>query len=86
MHEFSLAQGLHDQILDLAARHQASKILKAEVCVGSNAGIAVNSFSCGLNALIEQNESTRNMDLVITRNSGNDLMLKSVELVGKLNN
>jgi hypothetical protein len=45
-----------------------------------NAGIVVDSFNCGLNALIKQNESTRNMDLVITRNSSNDLMLMSVEL------
>lgn len=86
MHEFSLAQGLHDQILDLAAKHQAVKILKAEICVGSDTGIAVHPFSCGLNALIEQNESTRDMDLAIIRDSSNDLILKRVEFVGILDN
>ncbi|MBU0961770.1 MAG: hypothetical protein KKD01_16140 [Proteobacteria bacterium] len=80
MREFSLAQGLHAQLLGLAVRHQAVKIRKAEICVGSNAGIVVDSFNCGLNALIKQNVSTRDMDLVIRRDSSNDLMLMSVEL------
>lgn len=83
MHEFSLAREVHDRLLGLAERHKADKILKAEVCVGSNAGIIVNSFSCGFHALIEQNESTRGMDVVITHDSSNDLLLKCVELEEK---
>jgi Zn finger protein HypA/HybF involved in hydrogenase expression len=44
MHEFTLAQGLHSQLLELAYEHQVAKVLKAEVAVGDNAGIVIESF------------------------------------------
>ena len=80
MHEFSLAQGLHDQLIDLAIEHKVSKILKAEVGVGSNAGIVKDSFTFGFNVLLTQNEITQGMELVIENNSGDDLVLLRVEM------
>ena len=79
MHEFSLAQGLHDQLMELAREHDADHIIKAEVLVGDNAGIVVESFVFGCNVLIEQFDVTRGMELVITRDDGGDLMLMRVE-------
>jgi len=79
MHEFSLAQGLHDQLLDLAREHDAKKILKAEILIGDNAGIVVESFVFGCNVLIEQFAETKGMELVINNDAGEDLMLMRVE-------
>ncbi len=80
MHEFSLAQGLHNQLLDLVRGHQLAKVLKAEVAIGDDAGIVVESFVFGFNVLAEENEMTKGMDLVIARESGKDLVLLRVEL------
>ncbi len=80
MHEFSLAQGLHNQLLDLAREHQVAKVLKAEVCVGVNAGIVVESFVFGFNVLAEDNQVTQGMNLIIKTDSGQDLVLMQVEL------
>jgi hydrogenase nickel incorporation protein HypA/HybF len=80
MHEFSLAQGLHNQLMALSREHQATKVLKAEVSVGRNAGIVVESFVFGFNVLAEDCEVTQGMDLVIETDSGQDLILKRVKL------
>lgn len=80
MHEFSLAQGLHNQLLALVSEHQVVTILKAEVCIGDNAGIVVESFVFGFNVLAEQSEMTKGMNLVIETDSGKDLILMRVEL------
>ena len=53
MHEFSLAQGLHNQLMDLRHEHQATKVLEAEVSIGADAGIVVESFVFGFNVLAE---------------------------------
>lgn len=79
MHEFSLAQGLHDQLLDLAREHNAKRILTAEVLIGDNAGIVVESFLFGCNVLIEQYAETKGMELVVKHDPGEDLMLMRVE-------
>jgi hydrogenase nickel incorporation protein HypA/HybF len=80
MHEFSLAQGLHTQLLDLVRGHRADKILKAEVAVGDTAGIVLESFVFGFNVLADQDVATKGMDLVIVSDSGQDLVLLRVEL------
>lgn len=80
MHEFSLAQGLHTQLLDLARQHNCSKILFAEVAIGKNAGIVVESFSFGVNVMISQSEITKDMKCDIIENDGDDLVLQRVEL------
>lgn len=80
MHEFSLAQGLHNQLLVLVSEHQVTKVLKAEVSVGDGAGIVVESFVFGFNVLAEESEVTQGMDLVIESDLGEDLVLQRVEL------
>ncbi len=80
MHEFTLAQGLHNQLLELANEHQVAKVLKAEVAIGDNAGIVIESFVFGVKVLADENEVTKGMDLDIVSDSGQDLMLLRVEL------
>jgi len=80
MHEFSLAQNLHTQLLDLVSENQLKKVLKAEVAIGDNAGIVVESFVFGFNVLSEGHEATHGMNLVIATDSGKDLVLLRVEL------
>jgi hydrogenase nickel incorporation protein HypA/HybF len=80
MHEFSLAQGLHNQLIDLAREHQIAKVLRAEVAVGDDAGIVVESFVFGFNVLAGESAVTQGMNLIITSASGQDLVLLRVEL------
>lgn len=80
MHEFSLAQGLHNQLVDLAQKNSTLKILKATVLVGENAGIVVESFVFGFTILAEQHDTTSGMQLIIESGTGDDLMLMRVEL------
>ena len=80
MHEFSLAQGLHDQLLDLAREHQVEKVLKAEICIGDNAGIVVESFVFGFNVLASQNDITKETELIVQNDDGTDLLLMRLEL------
>lgn len=80
MHEFSLAQGLHDQLLALIREHDMKRVLKAEVIVGENAGIVAESFVFGLNVLKEQYDATKAMEFVIQSDDSKDLILSKVEL------
>ncbi len=80
MHEFTLAQGLHSQLLELAHEHGIAKVLKAEVAVGDDAGIVTESFTFGFRVLADEDEMTEGMDLVIVPDSGKDLVLLRVEL------
>ena len=80
MHEFSLAQGLHNQLVGLARDNSVEKILKADVLIGDNAGIVVESFVFGFNVLAEQHDVTAGMELNIENDSGKDLILMRVEL------
>lgn len=80
MHEFSLAQGLHWQLLNLAKEHKVDKIVRAEVLIGNNAGVVEESFVFGFNVLSGQDSKTEGMELIITHDDGKDLMLMKVEL------
>ncbi len=80
MHEFSLAQGLHGQLLDLVREHGVEKVLKAEVRIGENAGIVEESFVFGFNVLAGQDPKTTGMELVISHDEGRDLILMQVQL------
>lgn len=80
MHEFSLAQGLHDQLIDLAREHEVEKVLKAEVCIGENAGIVVESFVFGFNVLAGQNPTTEGCELITQSDDGKDLVLMRLEM------
>jgi Zn finger protein HypA/HybF involved in hydrogenase expression len=80
MHEFSLAQGLHGQLVDLVRSHSMTRVRMAEVVVGENAGIVVDSFVFGVNVLLEQYRETKGMELIIRSDSGEDLILQRLEL------
>lgn len=58
MHEFSLAQGLVNQLLTLADRHKARKICTVRVEIGSLAGIVADSFAFGFEVLTRENPVT----------------------------
>jgi len=66
VHEFSLAQGLFKQILQLAATHRADKILIVRVEIGKLSGIVVDSFSFGFEVLARENGLTTEAVLDIT--------------------
>lgn len=80
MHEFSLAQGLHGQLLDLVKQHQADKVTRAAILIGSNAGVVEESFLFGVDILRRQDPRTAGMEVTITRDDGEDLMLMQVDL------
>jgi hydrogenase nickel incorporation protein HypA/HybF len=66
VHEFSLAQGLVDQLLQLAGQHRAKKIITVRLDIGSQSGIVVDSFSFGFEVLTRGNPLLRNAVLAIT--------------------
>lgn len=66
MHEFSLAQGLFKQLLQLAETHKAGKIIKVRVEIGKLSGIVIDSFSFGFEVLALENSLTREAVLDIT--------------------
>ncbi|MFT5728050.1 MAG: hydrogenase nickel incorporation protein HypA/HybF [Desulforhopalus sp.] len=80
MHEFSLAQGLHTQLMDLVREHDMKSVRMAEVLIGANAGIVEESFLFGFNVLAEQSEETKGINLVVIHDDGTDLILQRLEL------
>jgi len=66
VHEFSLAQGLFSQLLQLAETHRAQKIITVRVEIGKLSGIVVDSFSFGFEILAMENKLTKNAILEIT--------------------
>lgn len=80
MHEFSLAQGLHTQLMDLVCEHEMKTVRMAEICVGANAGIVEESFLFGFNVLAEQHEETKGINLVVIHDDSTDLILQRLEL------
>ena len=66
MHELSLAQALLDQVLELARQHGAERVLRVEVVVGPRAGVVIDSFRFGFEALRLDHASTRKTCLEIT--------------------
>ncbi|MDW7773971.1 MAG: hydrogenase maturation nickel metallochaperone HypA [Desulfobulbaceae bacterium] len=67
MHEFSLAQGLYTQLLQLADTHRAARIVKVRVEIGRLSGVVADSFSFGFEILTQENELTRGAILDITQ-------------------
>jgi hydrogenase nickel incorporation protein HypA/HybF len=66
MHEFSLAQGLVNQLLALAGQHNARKICTVRVEIGSMAGIVADSFAFGFEVLSRENPLLHDATLTIT--------------------
>ena len=69
MHEFSLAQGLIGQLLALAGKNNARKIITVRVEIGTLAGIVPDSFVFGFEVLSGENQVTRGAVLEITETS-----------------
>ena len=67
MHEFSLAQGLISQVLQLGRSHQAQEIITVRVEIGKLSGIVTDSFSFGFEVLAKENRMTEKAVLEITR-------------------
>lgn len=80
MHEFSLAQGLHSQLIDLVRQHGMERVRVAEIMIGENAGIVEESFLFGFDVLAGQHEETKALDLVVLHDEGSDLILQRLEL------
>jgi hydrogenase nickel incorporation protein HypA/HybF len=80
MHELSLAQGLLDQLEDLAREHKAKTVCVVRVDVGEQSGIVVDSFSFGFNALKQDKKLTENALLEINQPPGTELILAQVEM------
>jgi Zn finger protein HypA/HybF involved in hydrogenase expression len=80
MHEFSLAQGLHTQLMDLVCEYEMKSVRMVEVCIGANAGIVEESFLFGFNVLAGQFEETKGINLVVIHDDGTDLILQRLEL------
>jgi len=59
MHELSLAQSLIDQIVALAAEHQARRVNRVVVTLGPFSGVVRDSFEFGFNILKQEREQIR---------------------------
>ena len=82
MHELSLAQGLLSQLHDLAARHQARRIIRIRVEIGPLSGIVVDSFKFGFSCLSAESPLTKDarLDITIPANDSSDIVLLQVEM------
>ena len=65
MHELSLAQGLLDQLLVLARKHQAKRITKVTVEIGPFSAVVVDSFRFGFEILRTEYSLTSETELEI---------------------
>lgn len=66
MHELSLAHNLIEQILALAAEHQAQKVNRVEVTIGPFSGVVRDSFEFGFNVLKREQEPLQDALLVLS--------------------
>lgn len=80
MHEFSLAQSLVAQLLELAAQHKAMKIYVVSVNIGVLSGIVTDSFTFGFEILAKEQPVLAGAKLEITATDGSDLILSRVEM------
>ena len=80
MHEFSLAQGLTRQLVELADEHGAEKICTVRVAIGTRSGIVVDSFCFGFEVLAKEHPLIREALLEISEPEGDDLILLQVEM------
>lgn len=65
MHELSLAHGLIEQILALAAEHKARRVTRVMVTIGPFSGVVRDSFEFGFNILKQEREVLREAVLVL---------------------
>jgi hydrogenase nickel insertion protein HypA len=65
MHEISLVQGLFEQLKELAAKNNASKIVSVTMEIGPHCGVVVDSFQFGFDILSADDELVRGAKLII---------------------
>jgi hydrogenase nickel insertion protein HypA len=65
MHEISLVQGLFEQLKELAAENNASKIISVTMEIGPHCGVVVDSFQFGFDILAADDELVRGAKLII---------------------
>lgn len=80
MHELSLAQGLLDQLTTLADIQPNNQNCCRSVAVGRQAGIVVDSFCFGFDALKKNYATTKDASLELTDTEGTELILSQVEM------
>jgi hydrogenase nickel insertion protein HypA len=65
MHEISLVQGLFQQLKELAAENNATKIISVTMEIGPLCGVVVDSFQFGFDILSADDELVRGAKLII---------------------
>ncbi|MDH4319125.1 MAG: hydrogenase/urease maturation nickel metallochaperone HypA [Desulfobulbaceae bacterium] len=80
MHEFTLAQNLLAQLLELADQHQARKIIRVVIHLGESSNIVADSFQFGFDVLSKENAICNCAELVLQPTAGSDLILARVEM------
>ena len=80
MHELSLAQGLLEQLAQLADQHKAAAVLIVRVSIGTCSGIVVDSFVFGFDAIKTEVACLADAVLEIEETAGDDLVLIRVEM------
>jgi hydrogenase nickel incorporation protein HypA/HybF len=65
MHEISLVQGLVQQLKELAAENQTTKIISVTMEIGPLCGVVVDSFRFGFDILSSEEELIRGAQLIV---------------------
>lgn len=65
MHEISLVQGLFEQLKELAAANNATKIISVTMEIGPHCGVVVDSFQFGFDILSADDELVQGARLII---------------------
>lgn len=65
MHEISLVEGLFAQLQELAAAHNASRIISVTMEIGPHCGVVVDSFQFGFDILSADDVLVRGAKLII---------------------
>ena len=65
MHEISLVQAMLQQLSDLAAQNQATKVIKITMEIGQMSGVVADSFRFGFEVLSGNDDLVRGAELVI---------------------
>jgi hydrogenase nickel incorporation protein HypA/HybF len=65
MHEISLVQGLVQQLKELAAENQATKVISVTMDIGPLCGVVVDSFRFGFEIISSEEELMRGAKLIV---------------------
>ncbi|HBH27690.1 MAG: hydrogenase maturation nickel metallochaperone HypA [Desulfofustis sp. PB-SRB1] len=65
MHEMSLMQSLFDQLRQLAAEHEATRVIKVTMVIGPLSGVVVESLQFGFSVLAKQSPLTASATLEV---------------------